>query len=37
MLNVYTPATRRKGEILQGPANEVASKLIARLRKEKVV
>lgn len=37
MLNVYTPATRRKGEILQGPVNETAAKLIARLRKEKVL
>ena len=37
MLNIFTPPTKRKGEILQGSANEVASQLIAKLRRDKAI
>jgi electron transfer flavoprotein beta subunit len=37
MLNIFTPPVRRKGEMLQGSANEVASQLIAKLRREKAI
>ncbi|MFH2202217.1 MAG: electron transfer flavoprotein subunit beta/FixA family protein [Elusimicrobiota bacterium] len=37
MLNVYTPAVGRKGEILQGTADEAVCELIVRLQKEKVL
>jgi electron transfer flavoprotein beta subunit len=37
MLNVFTPPLGRKGEILQGPPHEVACKLIAKLRAERVL
>ena len=37
MLNIFTPPAARKGEILQGPANEVAAQLIERLRRDQVL
>ncbi|MBI5210265.1 MAG: electron transfer flavoprotein subunit beta/FixA family protein [Elusimicrobia bacterium] len=37
MLNVFTPAAGRKGEILQGSANEVAAQLLEKLRGEKIL
>ena len=37
MLNIFTPPAARKGEILQGPANEVAAQLLERLRRDKVL
>ena len=37
MLNIFTSAVGRKGEIFQGPPGEVARKLLARLRAERVL
>lgn len=37
MLNVFTPPSRRKGEMLQGTPNEVASRLLERLARERLV
>jgi electron transfer flavoprotein beta subunit len=37
MLNVFTPASGRKGEILQGTPNEVAGRLLERLRGERLI
>lgn len=37
MLNVFTPPSGRKGEMLQGTPNEVAARLIDRLRTERLV
>lgn len=37
MLNIFTPPLGRKGEILQGPPNEVVGKLIERLRSDRVI
>jgi len=37
MLNIFTPPSRRKGEILQGSASEVASDLIGRLRRDALI
>ena len=37
MLNVFTPPPGRKGEVLQGPPNEVAAKLVAKLRAERII
>ena len=37
MLNVFTPPSGRKGEILQGTPNEVAARLIDRLRAERLI
>jgi electron transfer flavoprotein beta subunit len=37
MLNVFTPPSGRKGEVLQGTPNEVASRLLERLAKERVI
>jgi electron transfer flavoprotein beta subunit len=37
MLNVFTPPSGRKGEILQGTANEAAARLIERLRAERLI
>jgi len=37
MLNVFTPPSGRKGEVLQGTPNEVASQLIERLARERVI
>ena len=37
MLNVFTPPVGRKGEILQGSPNEVASRLISKLRAERII
>jgi len=37
MLNVFTPPSGRKGEILQGTPNEVATRLIGRLRAQRLI
>ena len=37
MLNVFTPPSGRKGEVLQGTPNEVARALIERLTRERVI
>ncbi len=37
MLNVFTPPSGRKGEILHGTPNEVAARLIERLRTERLI
>jgi electron transfer flavoprotein beta subunit len=37
MLNVFTPPLGRRGEVLQGPANEVARTLLSRLRADRLV
>jgi electron transfer flavoprotein beta subunit len=37
MLNVFKPPVGRKGEILQGPPNETAGRLIGKLRAERVL
>lgn len=37
MLNVFTPPSGRKGEILQGTPNEVAARLVDRLRAERLI
>jgi electron transfer flavoprotein beta subunit len=37
MLNVFKPPVGRKGEILQGPPNETAGRLIAKLRAERIL
>lgn len=37
MLNVFTPAIGRKGEILQGTAAEMSATLLARLRADKLI
>lgn len=34
MFNIFTPSSGRKGEILQGQANEVVTQLLEKLRKE---
>jgi electron transfer flavoprotein beta subunit len=37
MLNVFKPPVGRKGEILQGPPNETAGKLIGKLRADRIL
>ncbi|MBI5242535.1 MAG: electron transfer flavoprotein subunit beta/FixA family protein [Elusimicrobia bacterium] len=37
MLNIFTPSSSRKGEILQGSANEVSAQLIEKLRREQIL
>jgi electron transfer flavoprotein beta subunit len=37
MLNVFTPPSSRKGEMLQGTPNEVASRLLTRLREQRLI
>jgi hypothetical protein len=37
MLNVFKPPVGRKGEILQGPPNETAGRLIGKLRAERIL
>jgi electron transfer flavoprotein beta subunit len=37
MLNVFTPPSGRKGEILQGTANEAAAQLVERLRSARLI
>ncbi|MBI5623789.1 MAG: electron transfer flavoprotein subunit beta/FixA family protein [Elusimicrobia bacterium] len=37
MLNVFVPSAARKGELLQGTADEVASQLLDRLRHERLL
>ncbi len=37
MLNVFTPPSGRKGEILQGTPNEVAGQLVERLRAARLI
>jgi electron transfer flavoprotein beta subunit len=37
MLNVFKPPVGRKGEILQGPPNDTAGRLIGRLRAERIL
>lgn len=37
MLNVFTPPSGRKGEILQGTPGEVADRLVERLRLERLI
>jgi len=37
MLNVFTPPAGRKGEVLQGPPEEVAATLVAKLRAERII
>jgi electron transfer flavoprotein alpha/beta subunit len=37
MLNVFTPPSGRKGEMLQGTPNEAAARLIDRLRSQRVI
>ena len=37
MLNVFTPPVGRKGEILQGPPNEVVRTLVSKLRADRVI
>lgn len=36
MLNVFEPAVGRKGEMIEGPANQVAATLVARLREGRI-
>ncbi len=37
MLNIFKPPVGRKGEILQGPPNETAGRLIGKLRAERLL
>jgi len=37
MLNIFTPPVKRKGEMLQGSADEAAALLLARLRRDKAI
>lgn len=37
MLNVFTPPSGRKGEVLQGTPNEAARSLIERLKRERII
>ncbi len=37
MLNVFTPPSTRKGEVLQGTPNEVAARLLGRLRAQRLI
>jgi electron transfer flavoprotein alpha/beta subunit len=36
MLNIFTPPVGRKGDILQGTPNEIAAKLLEKLKSEKI-
>ena len=37
MLNIFKPVVGRKGEILQGPPNDTAGRLIGKLRAERLL
>jgi len=37
MLNIFTPPVKRKGEMLQGSADEAAAQLLERLRRDKAI